>query len=87
MSVMSVTWALFRFSALLEKYDLDYILAKEDQLLKFTSKSWYFGIIKDLPREFLIDNSSMIVEFPENKTEEITAGAYLLSTAEILNSV
>ena len=87
MSVMSVTWALFRSSALWEKYDLDYILAKEDQLLKFTGKSWYFGIIKDLPWEFLIDNSSMIVEFPENKTEEITAGAYLLSTAEILNSV
>ena len=87
MSVMSVTWALFRSSALWEKYDLDYISAKEDQLLKFTGKSWYFGIIKDLPWEFLIDNSSMIVEFPENKTEEITAGAYLLSTAEILNSV
>ena len=27
------------------------------------------------------------MEFPENKTGEITAGAYLLSVADIVNSV
>ena len=40
--------------------------------------------MEDLTREFLVENSSMNVKFLGNKTGRITAGAYLLSTAEIL---
>ena len=42
--------------------------------------------MEDLPQEFMIGNCSINVEFLENKTGEITAGAYLLSFAEIENS-
>lgn len=35
----------------------------------------------------MLENSSVIVEFVENKTVEITAGAYLVSIAEIVNGV
>ena len=43
--------------------------------------------MEDLLRDFLIINFSVNVEFLGNKIGEITAGAYLLSTAEIVNSV
>ena len=42
--------------------------------------------MEDLPQEFLLENYSMNVEFLENKTGEITAGTYLLSIAEIVNT-
>ena len=42
--------------------------------------------MEDLPQEFLLENYSMNIEFLENKTGEITAGTYLLSIAEIVNS-
>ena len=37
--------------------------------------------------KFLIENSSVNVELLENKTEEIANGAYMLSIAEVVNSV
>ena len=43
--------------------------------------------IEDLPQEFLIENSSVEMEFLENKTGEFTVGTYLLSIAEIVNGV
>lgn len=43
--------------------------------------------MKDLPLEFLAENSSINMEFPENETEEITTGAYLISSSEIVNGV
>ena len=43
--------------------------------------------MEDLPEEFSVENCSINVEFLENKTGEITAGAYLLSVVEIRNSV
>ena len=42
--------------------------------------------MEDLPQEFLLENYSMNVEFLENKTGEITIGAYLLSISEIVNN-
>ena len=33
--------------------------------------------MEDLPQKFLLENSSINVEFLENKTKKITAGAYL----------
>ena len=38
--------------------------------------------MEDLTQEFLVENSSMNVEFLENTTGGITAGAYLLSIAD-----
>ena len=43
--------------------------------------------MEDLPQEFLVKNSSVNVEFIENKTGKITAGAYLKSVSEIVNGV
>ena len=43
--------------------------------------------MEDLSQEFLIENSSENMEFLENKTEEVTTGAYLLSIAKIVTSV
>ena len=41
MSLMSVTWTLFRSPGLCDKFDLDYILVKGDQLSKFIGKIRY----------------------------------------------
>ena len=43
--------------------------------------------IDELPQEFLVENSSINVEFLENKTGKITAGTYLVCIAEIVYSV
>ena len=43
--------------------------------------------MEDLPKEFLVENSSIYVEFLENKTGEIRARAYLISISEIANGV
>ena len=41
--------------------------------------------IEDLPQEFYIENSVINVEFLNNRTGEITAGAYLVSITEIVS--
>ena len=43
--------------------------------------------MEDLPQKLLTKNCSISVEFLKNETKEITTGAYLLSIAEIENSV
>ena len=43
--------------------------------------------MEDLPQEFLTENCFINVEFLENKTWEVTAGLYLLSIAEIKDSL
>ena len=43
--------------------------------------------MEDRPQDLLIENCFINVEFLENETGEITAGACLLSIAEIKNSV
>ena len=83
MSFMSVSWILFKSPGIWDKFELDSILAY--QLFKSIGKFRYLGV-EDLPQEFLLENYSMNVEFLENKTGEITAGAYLLSIAEIVNA-
>ena len=59
-----------------DKFDLDCILGQGDQLFKFIKKFRYLGM-EDLPQKFFLENSSINVEFLENKTKKITAGAYL----------
>ena len=83
MSLMSITWTS---PGLWDKFDLDSILGKGDHLFKFIGKFRYLGI-EDLPQEFLVENVSVNVKFLENKTGEVTAGAYLTSISEIGNGV
>ena len=41
--------------------------------------------MEDLPREFFIENSSINVELPSNRTGEMTAGVYIVSITEIVS--
>ena len=41
--------------------------------------------MEDLPQEFLVEDSSVIVDFFDVRTGEITAGAYFVSIAEIVS--
>ena len=43
--------------------------------------------MEDLPEEFFLECFTVNVQFLEIKTGKITTGAYLLSIAEIVNSV
>ena len=54
MSLVSLRWTLFKSSALCDKFDLDWILGKGDQLFKFIGKFRYLGT-DDLPQEFLTE--------------------------------
>ena len=77
---------MFRFRGIRYKFELYSILCKGGELFKFIEKFRYLGM-EDLPLEFLAENSSINMEFPENETEEITTGAYLISSSEIVNGV
>ena len=55
MSLISVSWTLFRSPGLSDKFDLDSILGKEEQLFRCVGKFRYLGM-EDLPQEFLIEN-------------------------------
>ena len=85
MSLIAVSWTLFKSPGLWNKFDLDCILGKGDQLFRLIGKFRYVGV-EDLLQEFMIENCQINVELLENKTGEITARAYLLSIAEIVNS-
>ena len=50
------------------------------------AKFRYLGM-EDLQQEFLVENPSINVEFWENITGEITAGAYVIIVWEIVNVV
>lgn len=51
------------------------MLAKGDQLYKFTGEFRYLGM-KDLPQGFFIENIYIKVEFLDNKREKIQLGHY-----------
>ena len=59
-------------------------IINRDQLFKFIGKFRYLGV-EDLPQELIIENFLINIKLLENKTGEITAGAYLLSITEIVN--
>ena len=67
MSLMSINWTLFRSPGLWDKFDFDWILGKGDQLFKFMGKFRYLGM-EDLPQEFLVENSSINMEFLESNS-------------------
>ena len=85
-SAMSVTWTLFKFPGIWDKFNLHCILCEGGQLFKFIGKFRFLGM-ENLPQEFLVVNSSINSEFLEKKTREIIAGAYLVSLSEIVNDV
>ena len=82
MSLVLSSWIVFKSLGLLDKFELDSILGKEDQLFKSIGKFRYLG----MEEFFLIESCSINVDFIENKTGEITAGTYLISIAQIKNS-
>ena len=86
LSLMSITWTLFRSPGLWDKFDLDSILGKKDQLFKFIGQLRYLRV-EDLAQEVLVENSSANVKLLQNKTGEVTAEVYLISISEIVNSV
>ena len=71
MSLVSVIWILFRFPGVWDKFNLDFILIQGGNLFIFIQKFRYLGM-EDLLQVFLVENSSLHVEFIENNTEEIT---------------
>ena len=44
MSFMSVNWILFKSPGMWDKFELDFILARGDQLFKFIGKFRYLGV-------------------------------------------
>ena len=60
------------------KFDLDSILDKGDQILRFIGRFKYLAM-EDLLQGLVKENCSINVEYLDNKRDEITAGAYLLS--------
>ena len=83
-TLMSVCSTSFKSSSIWNSFDLDCILQKGGLLLKSLNKYRYLEM-KDLSQEFLIDNSAINVEFLNNRTGEITGGAYFASITEILS--
>ena len=77
---------MFRSPGRWDKLGLDSILGKGNQLFKSVGKCRYLGM-EDLPEEFFLECFAVNVQFLEIKTGKITTGAYLLSIAEIVNSV
>ena len=55
-------------------------------MFKFIGKLRYLRL-EGLAQEFLVENSSANVKLLQNKIGEVTAGAYLISISEIVNSV
>ena len=86
MALVVVTWTLFRLPVMWDNFDLDCILSKGDQLFNFIGKIRYLGM-EDLPHRFLVENSSINVEFLESKAGKSTAWTCLISISEIVNGV
>ena len=66
-SLMSICWTLFKSPSIWDSFDLDCILQKGDLLFKSLNNYRYLAI-EDLPQGFLVENSSINVEFLNNRT-------------------
>ena len=62
MSLDAVSWTLFRYPGLCDKFDLGCILGILGQLFKLLGQFRYLEA-EDLPKELLIGNSAVNVEF------------------------
>ena len=81
-----ISWTLFKSQKLWDKFGLDSMLGKSDQLFKVIGKFKYL-CMEDLRQIFLIKNFSINVVFLDNETGEITTETYLLCITDIENSV
>ena len=85
-SLLSVYWTCLKSASIWDSFDLDWLLQIGDLLPKsFASYRCRYLGIEDLPLEFFIEDSSVNVDFLNNRTTEITAGAYLVSITEIVS--
>ena len=55
MSLISVSWTLFKSSGLLHKLNFDCILGKKNQLFKFIGKLRYFGMDEFFDRKLFCE--------------------------------
>ena len=85
MSLMSVCLTLLKSASIWNSFNFNYILQKGHILFKSLNNYRYLGI-KDWPQEIFTENSSINVKFLNNKTGEVTAGAYVVSVTEIVGS-
>ena len=69
MLLMSVCWALFKSGSIWDSFDLDSTLQKGDLTFKSLNNYRYLGM-EDLPQEFFIENSSINVEFLNDRNGE-----------------
>ena len=86
MSLISVSWTLYKSPGVWDKFDLDSIIDKGYLLFRFNDKFRYLGI-EELPQEPLTENRHINMQFLENKKRNIISGTFLLSILEIRNSV
>ena len=77
MSLIFVSWTLLKSPGLWDKFDLDHILGKGDQLFKFVGKFRYLWM-EGLAQEFLIENSFVNLGFLENKTGNYSWGVFAI---------
>ena len=74
MSLTSVCWTSFKSASIWDSFDLDCILQKGNLLFKSLNNYRYLWM-EDLLREIFIEHLSINVEFLNNRTGEIIAGA------------
>ena len=82
---MSVCWNGFIPVTTWDGTDLDMILENGDRLFKFLNQYRLLGV-DDLPRTVNIYGNSVDMFLLDNKTDEITLNAYLISVREIIES-
>ena len=73
---------IYKSSSIWYTFDLDWILQKGHLLFKSLNNGRYLGT---LSKEFLIEYSSVNIEFINNRTRDLIAGACLVSVTEIVS--
>ena len=73
---------IYKSSSIWYTFDLDWILQKGYLLFKSLNNGRYLGT---LSKEFLIECSSVNIEFINNRTSDLIAGACLVSITEIVS--
>ena len=85
MTLMAICLTIFKDVHVWESYDLDYILEQGDRIFKDLRMFRLLGI-DDLPQNFAVEGTPVVVEFLDNRTGEITLNAYLISVTDIVTS-
>ena len=77
MPFIPVSWTLFKSPSLWDKFNLNSVLNKGDQLFKIIGKFNYFGM-GDLPQELLIENCSVNLEFYTIRQKKLQVGIFAM---------